>query len=861
VNEVTPDTPDPIVEQTAEALADAQNLDWDALRAAHPALAGQIEALRELDAVAARHRDARAELTRSQLASLDMASSNERAAALEAVPPVFTWGFLRALDRLGEGSFGEVWRAYDPTLHREVALKLRRLPAEQAALSNVAATMDVRARHWLEEARRLASVRHPHVLTVFGAAVHDGRAGLWTELVRGNTLEERLERDGPLEAREVASIGVDLCAALAAVHDAGLVHGDVKPANVMLEPVTAGGRPRVVLMDFGAAHEMSQRERAAAMTAGTPLLMAPELFDGVEASVASDLYAAGVVLHRLASGRWPFEARTVEELRAKHDARARESLAQARPGLSRALVRAIERATSAGAADRFGSAAEFRAALLPIAAPRTGWRQRALAAATAIAIAAAAGALWFAQRKPSSETIVPPTELRPVAGTAPVAPGPAIVGSMRGEFLGSCMAGAGDVNHDGFDDVVVGSLGFSGNLAQQGRVMLLPGSATGIAPEPAWDFRGMRIEEALGAYVAGAGDVNGDGYDDVLALSRWSRDGDPQVAGRVYLFRGSPGGLEKQPSWIFEGPGGGAYLGDGIASAGDVNGDGFDDVLIGCATCGDKFGLEGSMSLFLGSAHGLAPRPERVWWGGSVEANLGWRAARVGDVNGDGYDDVLLGSPHWSGPLGREGRVQIDYGGPAGPDGVPDWTDAGTQRDAALGWSLGGGGDVNGDGIADFVVAQTSWSGRYLNQGRVLVYLGSKRGPSAHAVWQSAGYGSAAGEGRGAIGIARDLDGDGRDEVFSATPSYSRATDSLRVGVLTVASLDASGRRATSVWRLIGDIPNVPIGWWAASAGDVNGDHLGDFLLNQPNYPSNAETLGRLSVWYGRKRSLAAPTR
>uniref|UniRef100_A0A832HZN4 Protein kinase domain-containing protein n=1 Tax=Eiseniibacteriota bacterium TaxID=2212470 RepID=A0A832HZN4_UNCEI len=847
---------DPFLERLAESLADGETPDWGAVRVSSPAEAARVEALRILDRLAASHREARIGLTRSRLAELDRASVTERVSALEFVPPMFTWGFLRVLDRIGEGSFGEVYRAYDPTLHREVALKLRRLPAEQAGVPNVAATMDVRARHWLEEARRLASVRHPHVLTVFGAAVHDGRAGLWTELVRGETLEQRLARTGPLAPREIAAIGADLCAALAAVHAAGLVHGDVKPSNVMLEPGGAADpRERVVLMDFGAAHEISQRERAAAMTAGTPLVMAPELLEGVEASVSSDVYAAGAVLHRLATGAWPVEAASLDELRARHRAGARAPRAGARPGLPVALARAIDRALAPRPADRFASATEFRAALMRLAAPARGWRQRALAAGSAIALVAALAALWFAQRSPSNDSLAPRSALPPVAGPAPVMPGPVLTGTMPDEFFASCMAAAGDVNGDGYGDVVVGSLGYSGEFLQQGRLTVLRGSASGLATSPSWEFRGVQREEGLGAFVAGAGDVDGDGFDDVLGLSRWVRPGGTALAGRLYLFRGSPAGPEPAPAWVFEGGRDGGWLGNGIAFAGDVNGDGFDDVLVGCTSCGREHELEGNLSLFLGSARGLASEPARVWWGGGPDANLGWRAARIGDVNADGYDDVLLGAPHWSGRLGREGRVQVDYGGPGGPDGIADWTDVGDQRDAALGWSLGGGGDLNGDGIADFVAAQTSWSGRFIGQGRVLVYLGSRRGPVRLAGWHIAGYRAGSAEGTGAVGIARDLDGDGRDEVFTATPSHSTAVDSLRVGVLTVGALDAIGRRGRIVWREVGSLPNTPIGWWAASAGDVNGDGLGDFLLNQPNYRSNADRRGRLFTWYGRRAS------
>src|SRR5262249_11140650 len=157
----------------------------------------------------------------------------------------FRWGPLEVRHRIGSGSFGEVFVARDPRLQREVALKLRRAGALE------------RSKRWLDEARRLARVRHPNVVTVYGADQHDGRGGLWMELVHGRTLEERLRHEGPLGAREGALIGAELCAALAAVHGQGLVHGDVKTHNVMREGAPGASRDagRIVLMDFGSAHE------------------------------------------------------------------------------------------------------------------------------------------------------------------------------------------------------------------------------------------------------------------------------------------------------------------------------------------------------------------------------------------------------------------------------------------------------------------------------------------------------------------------------------------------------------------------------------------------------------------------------
>ena len=189
-----------------------------------------------------------------------------------------------------QGTSCEVFRAWDTALHREVALKLLHDEGDHADAHD----------RLLEEARRLARVRHAHVVQVYGAEQHDNRVGLWMELVRGESLEQIVQARGPFGAREAALIGLDLCAALAAVHGAGLLHRDIKAQNVMRE---SGGR--LVLMDFGTGEELSGTNRLV----GTPLYLAPEIFRGQRASVQSDLYSLGVLLFYLVTGKFPVVGR------------------------------------------------------------------------------------------------------------------------------------------------------------------------------------------------------------------------------------------------------------------------------------------------------------------------------------------------------------------------------------------------------------------------------------------------------------------------------------------------------------------------------------------------------------------------
>src|SRR5262249_44273053 len=152
----------------------------------------------------------------------------------------------KLIERLGGGTFGDVYRAWDQDLERDVALKLLRPDAAGESSGH--------ASRIANEGRLLARVRHPNVVCGHGVAVHDDRVGLWMELLRGVTLEQRLAAQGPFSAREATLVGVDLCGALAAIHAAGLIHRDVKAQNVMRE---AGGR--IVLMDLGTGREAGAR--------------------------------------------------------------------------------------------------------------------------------------------------------------------------------------------------------------------------------------------------------------------------------------------------------------------------------------------------------------------------------------------------------------------------------------------------------------------------------------------------------------------------------------------------------------------------------------------------------------------------
>ncbi len=256
-----------------------------------------------------------------------------------------SWGALNLIQKVGQGSFGEVYRAFDTTLQREVALKLL-LPRGLDAESETKAL--------LKEARAMARVRHPNVVSVYGVDRHDGRVGFWTDFVQGRTLATILAADGPFGAREAALIGIDLCKAVGAVHAAGLLHRDIKTGNVMRE---SGGR--ILLMDFGLTHDQSVQQQYS----GTPVYMAPELFAGEPATVATDIYALGILLFHLLTGKYPVEGSSVQTLRSAHETGSRQSLLDLRPDLPELLARVVETAANPNPAKRFASTGQMIGAL------------------------------------------------------------------------------------------------------------------------------------------------------------------------------------------------------------------------------------------------------------------------------------------------------------------------------------------------------------------------------------------------------------------------------------------------------------------------------------------------------------------
>jgi serine/threonine-protein kinase len=260
-----------------------------------------------------------------------------------------TIGKYRILAQLGRGATGIVYRALDETLDREVAIKVLNPDLANAEI----------VKRFRTEAALLARLNHADIAIIYELVQRETDLLMVMELVRGESLEQLCERLGAVSLEHAASLAGKILAALGHAHEAGIVHRDVKPANVMVSD-----RGDVKIMDFGIARMRGTEHMTVdGCTIGTPAYMPPEQVLGEEVDGRSDLYAVGVILYRLLTGRLPFEADTPFGMLQKQVAEQPTALRVLRPDLPEWCDTVMARALAKRPGDRYQSAEEFRAAL------------------------------------------------------------------------------------------------------------------------------------------------------------------------------------------------------------------------------------------------------------------------------------------------------------------------------------------------------------------------------------------------------------------------------------------------------------------------------------------------------------------
>ncbi len=364
-------------------------------------------------------------------------------------------------------------------------------------------------------------------------------------------------------------------------------------------------------------------------------------------------------------------------------------------------------------------------------------------------------------------------------------------------------AGAGDIDGDGYADVAI----------NDGSVLsIYPGGAAGLSTTP------MSVLTGVATYLAGGGDVEGDGYDDLLV----GLDSHSSNTGRVQLYSGSATGLSSTATSTLTGPATSAYFGRDLDFAGDVNGDGYDDVIVGAYGYGS---YTGRAEVFLGGASGLSTTAATVLSGYASGDRFGLAVSRAGDVNGDGYDDVVVGAYNHS---SARGRVTVYHGGASGLSSFAATTVTGSGISDASGTAVGGGGDFDGDGYDDVVYGSP---GDYGGNGTVTVLEGSAAGAASTGTRSySPAY---AGSSPSVSGVG-DLNGDGHDDVAVGFSSFYGQR-----GVVYVFYGEASGMASNADTTIVGPGVRYYLGDAVAAAGDVNGDGYGDLLVGASNRGSH----------------------
>src|SRR5215213_2587189 len=253
---------------------------------------------------------------------------------------------FRLEERIGAGGMSTVYRAFDPTLERWVAIKL---------MHRDISTDPDQLERFRREARAVAQLNHPHVVTVIDAGEDDGTPYIVLEFVEGETLKDRIRREDRLPVSEAVAYAIETGRALSCAHEHKLVHRDIKPQNILID---RDGRAK--LTDFGISRSLeSQGLTATGRVLGTTDYVSPEQALGHEVTGQSDIYSLGIVLYEMLTGEVPFKADTQVAVAMKHVRDALPDVQRRRPEISASLAAVVERATAKETQNRYSSVSQM----------------------------------------------------------------------------------------------------------------------------------------------------------------------------------------------------------------------------------------------------------------------------------------------------------------------------------------------------------------------------------------------------------------------------------------------------------------------------------------------------------------------
>jgi predicted nucleic acid-binding Zn-ribbon protein len=437
------------------------------------------------------------------------------------------------------------------------------------------------------------------------------------------------------------------------------------------------------------------------------------------------------------------------------------------------------------------------------------------------------------------------------------------LGEVSYDFLGQAVCNRGDLNGDGYDDIVIGSLQANRPSSARGEAYIFFGRPGGFAMDTPCSkadasFVGEGADNWAGSAVDIAGDLNGDGYDDLVIGARTNSEAHASYSGQIYIVFGKPAGWAtgvslSSASASFWGEAAWDEAGHTVKGVGDVNNDGFDDLLIG-APKNDESGADaGQVYLVLGKASGWAmdvdlSNASASFRGEAAGDMAGFSVSAAGDVNRDGFDDFIIGAPYNDEAHSDAGQVYLVLGKAAGwamdtSLGASSATFWGEDMSDNAGFSVGGDVDVNGDGYDDLLVgAPEDNDAHFWYSGQSYLILGRPSGWARDTDLSSSSasfLGENSSDYSGSIVTgAGDSNGDGYDDILISSPASGESHSAagqvyLVLGRATGWAMDRD--LSTAEGSFLGERANDWLGFgyygvWLSGGGDVNGDGFDDFL-------------------------------
>jgi len=350
----------------------------------------------------------------------------------------------------------------------------------------------------------------------------------------------------------------------------------------------------------------------------------------------------------------------------------------------------------------------------------------------------------------------------------PVAPDWTAQGNQTSALFGMAIVAPGDANNDGYDDLVIGAPGYAATKAGEGAVFLYLGDSGGLGAAADWSFVSDNANAEFGFSLAAVGDLNDDNYDDLLV----GAPGFNGENGAAYIFYGSDAGFSSAPDWSAEPGLSDAQFGFSVAGGGDLNNDGYLDVIVGAPSYSNGQIGEGAVFVYYGSATGPSATADWSYEANVAGASFGGSVALVAGVNDDEYDDLLVGAFGYTDGEADEGRAYAFYGSDAKLPVAPDWTYESDSAGAQFGSAVAEAGDVDKDGYRDVLIGAPGLSNGETNEGRVYVFRGSATGLETSAYWTAEGNQTAAFFGAD-VAFAGDFFENGVDDIIIGAPGYS----------------------------------------------------------------------------------------